>query len=126
MPRTGAFFCGVNIMDDITISILTQIIYAAITFAAGYSWNKSKSLVCIEKNMQKGIGVILKIELRRIHSRGMRKRFITYDEESMAEEIYTIYHALGLNGQGTAMIHDLRKLPKREDCVNAKTYTRNV
>lgn len=113
-------------MNDMITSIVTQLVYATITFAMGYSWNKSKSLVCIEKNMQNGIGVILKIELRRIHSRGMRRKYITYDEESMAEEIYTIYHALGLNGQGTAMIHDLRKLPKREDCVNAKTYTRNV
>lgn len=126
MPPMWGIFCGVNTMDDITVSILTQVIYAVITFAAGYSWNKSKSLVCIEKNMQRGIGVILKIELRRIHSRGMRRKYITYDEESLAEEIYAIYHALGLNGQGTAMIHDLRELTKREGHTNAKTFTRDV
>ena len=113
-------------MDDMITSIITQLVYAGITFAMGYKWNKSRNLAAIQKNIEHGIGLILKIDLRNLHSKAMRRRYISYDEESLAEEIYAVYHALGLNGQGTAMIEDLRRLPKREVSENAKMAIRSI
>ena len=99
-------------MENVWLEIITQGIYGIIVFVLGYMWNKSRSLASIQKNMENGIGLLLKDKLRQYHERAMNRGSITYEEEATAEEIYKVYHALGLNGQGTAMINDLRKLPK--------------
>lgn len=107
-------------------SIITQLVYAAITFAMGYSWNKSRSLAAIQKNMEKGIGLLLRSELHDYHERGKIRGFLTYREERDAEEIYSVYSALNMNGYGTTLINEIRKYPKKEVSENAKMVTRNL
>ena len=113
-------------MDDILISIITQLVYAAITFAMGYSWNKSRNLASIQKNVVNGIAILLLAELRKIHAKTTKLGYITYDEEESAEEIYSIFSKLDDNRQGMVIIHDLRKLPKREVENYEKMVTRDI
>ena len=60
--------------------------------------------------MESGTRAMLKMELCRIHKDSTAAGAITYDDEAIAEEIYTAYHSLGGNGQGTKMMADIRKL----------------
>lgn len=113
-------------MDDMMTSIVTQLVYAAITFAMGYSWNKSRSLAAIQKNMEKGIGLLLRSELHNYHEKGKARGFLTYREERDAEEIYSVYRALNMNGYGTTLITEIRKYPKKEVSENAKIVTRDL
>lgn len=99
-------------VDPIIIGLATQGGYAVLSFAVGYFFNKSRGLNNRRKNTECGIRTILKIELRRIHEDGMKAGCISYADEASAEEIYTTYHALGGNGQGTTMLEEIRKLPK--------------
>jgi len=113
-------------MDDMITSFVTQLVYATITFAMGYSWNKSRSLAAIQKNMEKGIGLLLRSELHNYHEKGKARGFLTYREERDAEEIYSVYRALNMNGYGTTLITEIRKYPKKEVSENAKIVTRDL
>ena len=113
-------------MDDMITSIITQLVYAAITFAMGYSWNKSRSLAAIQKNMEKGIGLLLRRELHDYHKIAKRRGYLTYREERDAEEIYSVYAGLNMNGYGTTLITEIRKFPKKEVSENAKMVTRDI
>lgn len=97
-------------MEDIVQSLLTQWVSAIVTFLLGFLWHRYRTLANREQNMEKGIRATLKLELRRIHEGAAKQGYITYGDEAIAEEIYAAYHALGGNGQGTAMINDLRKM----------------
>nr|DAG49954.1 MAG TPA: minor structural protein [Bacteriophage sp.] len=99
-------------MDPFISNMVTQGGYAVLSFAVGYLLNKSRSLTTRRKALENGVKVLLKIELRRAHEESTHRGKITYDDEALAEEIYLAYHALHGNGQGTAMLADLRKLPK--------------
>lgn len=113
-------------MDEITTSIFTQLAYGAITFVLGYTWNKSHSLASIQKNMEKGIGLLLRKELREYHWKASQRGYLTYREERDAEEIYSVYNSLDMNGYGTALINELRKFPKKEVLDNASMVTRDL
>lgn len=97
---------------SIATSLFSQGSYAILSFAVGFLWNKERGRAKKAKDTECGIRALLKIELRRIHERGQVEHKISYADEASAEEIYSTYHALGGNGQGTSMIQDLRKLPK--------------
>lgn len=97
---------------SIATSFLSQGSYAVLSFAFGYLLNKARGQNKKRKDTECGIRALLKIELRRIHERGQEEHKLSYADESSAEEIYAVYHALGGNGQGTTMINDIRKLPK--------------
>lgn len=64
--------------------------------------------------IEDGVRMILKIELRRIYATALQCGYVTYEDETFAEEIFEKYHALGGNGQGTTMIEALRKMEMRK------------
>ena len=75
--RFWILFGGNKKMNDMITSIVTQLVYATITFAMGYSWNKSRSLAAIQKNTEKGIGLLLRSELHNYHEKGKARGFLT-------------------------------------------------
>ncbi len=97
---------------NIAVSLLSQGFYAVLSFAVGYLLNKERGNKAKREKTERGIRAILKIELRRIHEKGQSEHKLSYADEASAEEIYSTYHALGGNGQGTTMINDIRKMPK--------------
>lgn len=97
---------------SIATSLFSQGSYAVLSFAVGFLWNKERGRAKKAKDTECGIRALLKIELRRIHEKGQSEHRISYADEASAEEIYSTYHSLGGNGQGTSMIQDIRKLPK--------------
>lgn len=97
---------------SIAVSLLSQGSYAILSFAVGYLLNKERGNRAKREKTECGIRAILKIELRRIHEKGQSEHKLSYANEASAEEIYSTYHALGGNGQGTTMIQDIRKMPK--------------
>jgi len=97
---------------SLVISLLSQGSYAILSFAVGYLLNKERGSKKKRESTERGIRALLKIELRRIHEKGQSEHKISYADEASAEEIYSTYHALGGNGQGTSMVQDIRKFPK--------------
>lgn len=97
---------------NIAVSLLSQGSYAILSFAVGYLLNKERGNKAKREKTERGIRALLKIELRRIHEKGQSEHKLSYANEASAEEIYSTYHALGGNGQGTTMINDIRKMPK--------------
>lgn len=97
---------------SIAVSLLSQGSYAILSFAVGYLLNRERGNKAKREKAECGIRAILKIELRRIHERGQSAHKLSYADEASAEEIYSTYHALGGNGQGTTMMNDIRKMPK--------------
>ncbi len=97
-------------MDSTVLGFSLQVAYAVGAFVLGTAWNKSRSLSDRQKAMESGTRAMLKMELSRIHKDSTMAGAITYDDEALAEEIYTAYHTLGGNGQGTKMMADIRKM----------------
>lgn len=97
---------------SIAVSLFSQGSYAILSFAVGYLLNKERGSKKKRESTECGIRALLKIELRRIHEKGQSDHKLSYIDEASAEEIYSTYHALGGNGQGTTMIQDIRRLPK--------------
>ena len=97
-------------MDSTVLGFSLQVAYAVGAFVLGTVWNKSRNLSIRQKAMESGTRAMLKMELCRIHKDSTAAGAITYDDEAIAEEIYTAYHSLGGNGQGTKMMADIRKL----------------
>lgn len=97
---------------SIAVSLFSQGSYAVLSFLVGYLLNKERVNKKKRESTECGIRALLKIELRRIHEKGQSEHKLSYADEASAEEIYSTYHALGGNGQGTTMINDIRKMPK--------------
>lgn len=97
---------------SIAVSLFSQGSYAVLSFFIGYLLNKERGNKKKKESTECGIRALLKIELRRIHEKGQSEHKLSYADEASAEEIYSTYHVLGGNGQGTTMIQDIRKLPK--------------
>lgn len=97
-------------MDATLISFGLQVSYSVGAFVLGYFWNKSRELSARQLAMERGTRALLKTELCRIHRESTTRGGLSYDDESLAEEIYSAYHSLGGNGQGTTMINDIRKM----------------
>lgn len=96
-------------MDAFVAPIVSQAAYALVAFITGYLWNKSRSLAKHQSANDSGMRALLKAELKRIHTRAMCNGYITYEDGELAEEVYSAYHMLGGNGQGTAMIKQIRE-----------------
>lgn len=99
-------------MDWIS-TIVPEAIYGFGTFLMGFFWRKSQDNAKHYRALEKGVESILLLELRRIHERGARQKWLSYADKASAEHIYSSYHGLGGNGQGTSMMHDIRALPSR-------------
>lgn len=98
-------------MENAMIGFAAQGLYAVLAFIIGYLWNKSKGLAEKQRNSERGIRVLLKIQLKHIHQNAVKRgKLVTYEDEDLAEEIYKAYHGLGGNGQGTAIMQDIRKM----------------
>lgn len=96
-------------MDAFIAPIVIQAAYALIAFITGFLWNKSRSLAKRQNANDSGMRALLKVELKRIHTKAMCNGYITYEDGELAEEVYSAYHMLGGNGQGTAMIKQIRE-----------------
>lgn len=99
-------------MDWIS-TIVPEAIYGFGTFLMGFFWRKSQDNAKHYIALEKGVEAILLLELRRIHERGARQKWLSYADKASAEHIYSSYHGLGGNGQGTAILNDIRKLPSK-------------
>lgn len=95
-------------MQDTIISLALQGVYAVLAFIVGYLWNKSKGLAEKQQSIEKGMRVLLKVQLKKIHHDATFRGYLTYEEQALGEEIYSAYHGLGGNGQGTVMIKAIR------------------
>ncbi len=102
-------------MDANLMGFFLQVAYALGAFALGRVWSKSKDLTARQKAMESGTRAMLKMELCRIHKEATQKGYISYADEAIAEEIYTAYHSLGGNGQGTKMMKDIQKITMKEE-----------
>lgn len=96
---------------DWIIALVPEAIYGLGTFLIGFFWRKSQDNAKHYRALEKGVEAILLLELRRIHERGARQKWLSYADKASAEHIYSSYHGLGGNGQGTAILNDIRKLP---------------
>ena len=98
---------------DWVITLVPEAIYGFGTFFIGYFWQKSQDNTRRYTALEKGVEAILLLELRRIHERGARQKWLSYADKASAEHIYSSYHGLGGNGQGTAILNDIRKLSSK-------------
>lgn len=98
---------------DWVITIVPEAIYGFGTFLIGFFWRKSQDNAKHYRALEKGVEAILLLELRRIHERGTGQKWLSYADKASAEQIYASYHGLGGNGQGTAILNDIRKLPSK-------------
>ncbi len=81
----------------------------------GYLWNKARGLSEKRDKVEAAMRVILKRELIKIYDESTARGYITMYDEGIAEEIYTHYHGLGGNGQGTKIIGDIRLLTRPKE-----------
>lgn len=102
-------------MEETIINLAMQGTYAVLAFFFGYLWNKSRGLAEKQKSIDKGIRVLLKVQLKKIHQDSTGRGYVTYEEQSLAEEIYLAYHGLGGNGQGTALVKAIREMRVSDD-----------
>ena len=98
---------------DWIIALVPEAIYGLGTFLIGYFLQKNQDNARRYTALEKGVEAILLLELRRIHERGARQKWLSYADKASAEHIYSSYHGLGGNGQGTAILNDIRKLPSK-------------
>ncbi len=95
------------------LSGVPNAIYGLGTFFIGFLWQKSRDNTQRNAALEKGVEAILLLELRRIHERGAQQQWLSYADKASAEHIYSSYHGLGGNGQGTTILNDIRKLPSK-------------
>lgn len=98
---------------DWVITLVPEAIYGFGTFLIVFFWRKSQDNAKHYRALEKGVEAILLLELRRIHERGTGQKWLSYADKASAEHIYSSYHGLGGNGQGTAILNDIRKLPSK-------------
>ena len=98
---------------DWIIALVPEAIYGLGTFLIGFFWRKNQDNAKHYRALEKGVEAILLLELRRIHEHGARQKWLSYADKASAEHIYSSYHGLGGNGQGTAILNDIRKLPSK-------------
>ena len=96
-------------------SIIANCIYAILCMAVGYLWNKLKYYDNKQKNTDEGLRALLKDRLISIYTEVKKDKYITFDQMDRANMIYKAYHGLGGNGTGTAIIAELREMPKGYD-----------
>ena len=98
---------------DWVIALVPEAIYGFGTFLIGFFWRKSQDNAKHYRALERGVEAILLLELRRTRERGARQKWLSYAGKASAEHIYSSYHGLGGNGQGTAILNDIRKLPSK-------------
>lgn len=96
-------------------SIMADCVYAILCMAVGYLWNKLKYYDARQKNTDEGLRALLKDRLISIYIGAKEQQHISFDQMDRANMIYKAYHGLGGNGTGTAIIEELRELPKGTD-----------
>ena len=96
-------------------SIIANCVYAFLCMAVGYLWNKLKYYDSKQQNTDEGLRALLKDRLISIYTEVKKDKHITFDQMDRANMIYKAYHGLGGNGTGTAIIEELREMPKGYD-----------
>lgn len=96
-------------------SIIANCVYAVLCMAVGYLWNKLKYYDSKQQNTDEGLRALLKDRLISIYTEVKKDKYITFDQMDRANMIYKAYHGLGGNGTGTAIIEELREMPKGYD-----------
>lgn len=95
-------------------SIIANCVYAFLCMSVGYLWNKLKYYDSKQQNTDAGLRALLKDRLISIYTTVKKDKYITFDQMDRANMIYKAYHGLGGNGTGTAIIEELREMPKHE------------
>lgn len=95
-------------------SIIANCVYAFLCMSVGYLWNKLKYYDSKQQNTDAGLRALLKDRLISIYTTVKKDKYITFDQMDRANMIYKAYHGLGGNGTGTAIIEELREMPKYE------------
>ena len=98
---------------DWIIALVPEAIYGFGTFFIGFFWRKSQDNAKHYRALEKGVEAILLLELRRIHERGARQKWLSYADKASAEHIYSSYHGLGGDGQGPAILSVVRQLSSK-------------
>ena len=93
-------------------SIMANCIYAILCMAVGYLWNKLKHFDERQHSTDEGLQALLKDRLISIYTKAKRAQCVTFEQLERADMIYSAYHGLGGNGTGTAIIKELRGMPK--------------
>lgn len=93
-------------------SIMANCIYAILCMAVGYLWNKLKHFDARQHSTDEGLKALLKDRLISIYIKAKRVQCVTFEQLERADMIYNAYHGLGGNGTGTAIIKELRSMPK--------------
>lgn len=93
-------------MKDVILVILPCIT----TAVSGYLVWVAQQLYGKRGNTSKAVRVLMKRELRQIHSEYMQKGEIPSHVLGDFDEIYEVYHSAGGNGEGTIWKDDLHKL----------------
>lgn len=96
-------------------SIIANCVYAFLCMAVGYLWNKLKYYDSKQQNTDAGLRALLKDRLISIYIEAKEQKHISFGQMDRANMIYKAYHGLGGNGTGTAIIEELRELPKGTD-----------
>lgn len=93
-------------------SIMADCVYAILCMAVGYLWNKLKYYDNRQKSFDEGLQALLKDRLISLYTKAKKAQCVTFEQMERADMIYSAYHGLGGNGTGTALIKELRGMPK--------------
>lgn len=102
-------------------SIMANCVYAILCMAVGYLWNKLKNYDNKQRRAEDGLRALLKDRLISIYTKAKRAQCVTFEQMDRADMIYTAYHGLGGNGTGTAVIKELRSMPKVHEASQHRT-----
>lgn len=81
-----------------------------LTAVSGYLTWVAQQLYSKKDIGNKAVKVLMRKELRMIHTHCMKKGSASAEEIGEFNEIYDIYHAAGGNGTATVWKHDMEKL----------------
>lgn len=69
-----------------------------------------------------GVKVLMRYMLQRYHATYMMRGFITSHEKQEFLEAYHVYHGKGGNGTGESWMHEVDRLPVRDDVPVVNPY----
>ena len=95
------------------MEILSSILTCLLTGLVGYIVWLGKKLTVDKSTQSKALKILLREELRQLHDKYMKDKYITADDLAEYMEIYETYHALHGNGRGTLWMEDIEKLERR-------------
>lgn len=94
--------------------MLSEILSIITTALVGYLvWYLQKQY-SVKSATAKSMKLLLRRELKQLHSEYMKKGNISSEEYTEYEELYNTYHELGGNGTGTKWFKEIESLSLKE------------